>query len=136
MTLNLQKLIQKVADSAFPIEGYRTNEAKFESLEKGKRVVENILAAIQAKLIAGESVKLVGFGIFKVNLVPERQGRNPKTGHNITIKATKRLRFIAGKTLKDAVNEVEKPNPVNPLPKTQQIKPQSKPTAPNPKKKK
>jgi len=42
-----------------------------------------------------------------VKSVPERQGVNPRTGKPMTIKATKRIRFSAGKTLKEAVNGVD-----------------------------
>lgn len=60
--------------------------------------------SIEATLKAGDSITLVGFGSFAVKDRPERRGRNPQTGREITIAATKIPGFKAGKGLKDAVN--------------------------------
>ncbi|TCM61897.1 DNA-binding protein HU-beta [Acinetobacter calcoaceticus] len=49
-------------------------------------------------------VALIGFGTFKVTDRAARVGRNPKTGEEIQIKASKVPTFKAGKALKDAVN--------------------------------
>jgi nucleoid DNA-binding protein len=49
-------------------------------------------------------VTLVGFGTFKVNKRKARKGRNPATGEEIKITAKKVPKFVAGKSLKDAVN--------------------------------
>lgn len=56
-------------------------------------------------LKSGGELALVGFGTFKVTDRAERNGRNPKTGETIVIKASKVPSFKAGKGLKDAVNE-------------------------------
>jgi nucleoid DNA-binding protein len=48
---------------------------------------------------------LVGFGTFKVISRKGRTGRNPKTGEAIMIKARNVAKFVAGKRLKDAVEE-------------------------------
>ena len=53
---------------------------------------------------AGSQVSLVGFGTFTVKQRAARQGRNPRTGETIQIKASKVPGFKAGKALKDAVN--------------------------------
>jgi DNA-binding protein HU-beta len=45
----------------------------------------------------------VGFGSFKVIKRKARKGRNPLTGEEIMIKATKAPKFTPGKALKDAV---------------------------------
>jgi DNA-binding protein HU-beta len=50
------------------------------------------------------SISLVGFGTFQVRKRAARQGRNPRTGATIKIKASKIPSFKAGKALKDAVN--------------------------------
>ena len=47
---------------------------------------------------------LVGFGSFYVGRRTARQGRNPRTGAAIKIRAAKVPKFRAGKALKDAVN--------------------------------
>ncbi len=48
-------------------------------------------------------VTLVGFGTFSKSRRKARKGRNPQTGEAIKIKASKTVKFKAGKTLKDAV---------------------------------
>jgi DNA-binding protein HU-beta len=50
-----------------------------------------------------EKVTLIGFGTFSKGQRKARQGRNPKTGEAIKIKASKTVKFKAGKKLKDAV---------------------------------
>ena len=68
------------------------------------RAVESTLSAISSTLAKGGSVALVGFGTFTVKQRAARTGRNPKTGAEIQIPATKVPGFKAGKALKDAVN--------------------------------
>jgi len=46
---------------------------------------------------------LAGFGSFIVSERKERQGRNPQTGETMTIKASKAVRFRAGKALKESL---------------------------------
>ena len=46
---------------------------------------------------------LAGFGSFIVSERKERQGRNPQTGETMTIKASKTVRFKAGKALKESL---------------------------------
>jgi DNA-binding protein HU-beta len=58
---------------------------------------------VTAALKKGEKVSLVGFGTFRVGKRAARKGRNPQTGKEITIKASKVPKFKAGKALKDAV---------------------------------
>ena len=52
-----------------------------------------------------EKVQIVGFGAFETKVRAERMGRNPKTGEDIPIPATKVPAFKAGKALKDAVDK-------------------------------
>lgn len=59
---------------------------------------------VTAALKKGDKVSLVGFGTFSVNKRAARKGRNPQTGKEITIRASKVPKFKAGKALKDAVN--------------------------------
>ena len=56
-------------------------------------------------LKSGDKVQLVGFGTFEVSERAARTGRNPQTGAEIKIKASKAPKFKAGKALKDAVNK-------------------------------
>lgn len=59
---------------------------------------------VSEELTKGSSVSLVGFGTFDVGTRAARKGRNPKTGEEIEIKASKSPKFKAGKALRDLVN--------------------------------
>jgi len=50
-------------------------------------------------------VQLVGFGAFKSDKRAARTGRNPATGAEIKIPASKTVKFVAGKVFKDSVNK-------------------------------
>ncbi len=62
-----------------------------------------ILEIIQDELAAGNKLTLTGFGTFSVSQRKARTGRNPRTGAEIKIPATKVAQFKPGKVLKDAV---------------------------------
>ena len=64
--------------------------------------------AVTATLKKGDKVTLVGFGTFSVSKRAARVGRNPQTGKEIKIAASKVPAFKAGKGLKQAVNVVKK----------------------------
>ena len=66
--------------------------------------VEATIKAIQDAVISGEKVQLVGFGTFEVAERAARMGRNPQTGAEMAIPASKAPKFKAGKAFKDAVN--------------------------------
>ena len=68
------------------------------------RAFDSALEHLAGALAKGESVQLVDFGNFTVSNRAERSGRNPSTGEPMTIKASKAVKFTAGKSLKDAVN--------------------------------
>jgi DNA-binding protein HU-beta len=59
---------------------------------------------VTGALKKGGKVSLVGFGSFEVSKRGARKGRNPRTGAEIKIKASKVPRFRPGRSLKDAVN--------------------------------
>ncbi len=61
------------------------------------------IGAIEAAVKAGEKVQLIGFGTFEVKERAARKGRNPKTGAEIVVPASKRIVFSAGKAFKDSV---------------------------------
>ena len=67
--------------------------------------VEALFETIQEALKAGEKVQVIGFGNFEVRERAARKGRNPQTGKEIKIKASKVPAFKAGKALKDAVKK-------------------------------
>ncbi len=66
--------------------------------------VDATFDSITATLKSGGDVKLVGFGAFSVTNRAAREGRDPRTGKPVKIKASKAPKFSAGKGLKDAVN--------------------------------
>jgi DNA-binding protein HU-beta len=68
------------------------------------RSLDATVDTIKKALKKGDTVSLVGFGTFKVGKRAARNGRNPRTGATIKIKAAKVPKFSAGKGLKDAVN--------------------------------
>ena len=68
------------------------------------RALDATVETIKKALKKGDTVSLVGFGTFKVGKRAARNGRNPRTGETIKIKAAKVPKFSAGKGLKDAVN--------------------------------
>jgi DNA-binding protein HU-beta len=68
------------------------------------RAIDAVIETIKKALKKGDDVTLVGFGTFTVRKRAARQGRNPKTGEVLKIKASKNPAFKAGKALKDAVN--------------------------------
>jgi nucleoid DNA-binding protein len=71
--------------------------------KEAQAAVDCFVDAITKALKKGQQVTLVGFGTFKVVKRKARKGRNPQTGAEIKIGASKAPKFVAGKALKDAV---------------------------------
>lgn len=67
------------------------------------RAIDAMIEAVTETLEKDESVTLVGFGTFSVRDRAARIGRNPQTGAEIQIAASKLPAFKAGKLLKDAL---------------------------------
>jgi DNA-binding protein HU-beta len=70
---------------------------------QAKQVLESILAQTTKILKKEGRFALAGLGAFEVVKRAKRNGRNPRTGEPVTIKAHKAVRFRPSKTLKDAV---------------------------------
>ena len=66
-------------------------------------VVDGIIDAIVSTLKKGDEVSIAGLGIFSVKARAARMARNPKTGEQVKVAATKVPKFRAAKALKDAV---------------------------------
>ncbi|KFM99741.1 HU family DNA-binding protein [Bacillus clarus] len=66
-------------------------------------VVQTVVESITNTLAVGEKVQLIGFGTFEVRERAARTGRNPQTGEEMQIAASKVPAFKAGKELKEAV---------------------------------
>jgi len=62
-------------------------------------MVDNIVKDVKK----GNKVTLVGFGTFSLSKRKARKGRNPRTGEEIKIKASKSPKFTPGKAFKDSV---------------------------------
>ena len=90
--MNKNDLIQKLADTS----GLPKNDAA--------KAVDGVFDIIAATLKAGDEVRLTGFGVFVVATRAGGKGRNPQTGEEIDIPASKAPKFRAGKQLKEAVN--------------------------------
>ncbi|HEY8696219.1 MAG TPA: HU family DNA-binding protein [Rhizomicrobium sp.] len=90
--MNKNDLIQQLSDRS----GLAKNDAA--------KAVDGVFDIITDSLKKGDEVRLTGFGVFVVQQRAAGKGRNPQTGEEITIKASKNARFRAGKQLKDALN--------------------------------
>ena len=68
------------------------------------KALDAVLESLTEVLKGGDAVSFIGFGKFSVGDRAARAGRNPATGKEIKIAASKAAKFSAGKALKDAVN--------------------------------
>ena len=71
--------------------------------KQGGEWLDAFVDTITNLLRKGEKINITGFGIFKVADRKAREGRNPRTGETIQIKASKKPRFTPGKLLKEAI---------------------------------
>ncbi len=78
------------------------------SKAEADRTIGAVIEIVSGALKKGDSVSLVGFGSFVVRKRAARTGRNPKTGAELKIKASKVPPFKAGATLKAVVNGTKK----------------------------
>lgn len=74
------------------------------NLSDAAKCLDALTKSITESLEANNNVTLVGFGTFQVKDRVAREGRNPKTGEAIQIKACRVPSFKAGQGLKDVVN--------------------------------
>ncbi|HUA09824.1 MAG TPA: HU family DNA-binding protein [Candidatus Acidoferrales bacterium] len=83
-----------------------------EELELPRRQVADLIEAMLEKITdvlkSGDKVQLTPFGQFKVRDRAARIARNPKTGEPIKVPAKRVLKFIAGRTLKEAVGTAKR----------------------------
>ena len=91
--LNKTELVASVAEKA----GITKKDAE--------KVINAVFNSIEEALANNDKVQIIGFGTFEVKTREERKGRNPQTGKEITIPASKSPVFKAGKGLKDVVNK-------------------------------
>jgi DNA-binding protein HU-beta len=74
------------------------------SKKDATKAVDAVFDAISDALQSGDKVQLVGFGNFEVRDRQARKGRNPQTGEEIEIAASRTPAFKPGKSLKDLVS--------------------------------
>jgi len=91
--MNKTELVNAVAESS-----------ELSKKDAGK-AVDAVFETIMDSLSDGEKVQIIGFGNFEVRDRAARKGRNPQTGEEIQIPASKVPAFRAGKALKDAVKK-------------------------------
>ncbi|MDR0571251.1 MAG: HU family DNA-binding protein [Rickettsiales bacterium] len=65
--------------------------------------VDSFLDVVKCGLLKGDKVTLIGFGTFDVIDTKEKTGRNPRTGKELKIPASKKVKFIVGKILKEEI---------------------------------
>jgi DNA-binding protein HU-beta len=79
------------------------DKAKLKKVD-AEKAVNAFLETVSETLKSGEKIIFTGFGSFEVTDRAAKEGRNPKTGEKMQIKASKAARFKAGKALRDALN--------------------------------
>lgn len=72
---------------------------------ESKKAVNAFLCSLEEILRKGESVNFIGFGKFYVNERQARVGYNPQTGKKLDIPAKQVVRFSAGESLQETVNQ-------------------------------
>ena len=75
------------------------------SKKDAEKALSAVIESVEEALVEGDKVQLIGFGTFEVKDRAARTGRNPQTGKEIKIAASRNPVFKAGKALKDAVNK-------------------------------
>lgn len=70
---------------------------------QSEEVIEAIISGITNTLKRGDEVSIAGLGIFAVKARAARMARNPKTGEQVKVAATRVVKFRPAKALKDTV---------------------------------
>ena len=77
-------------------------EAKL-TRKDAEQAVNTVLNSISNALAEGDKVSIAGFGVFEVRERAAHPGRNPRTGEECLIPASRVVKFTPGKALKEAV---------------------------------
>jgi len=80
------------------------SEATELSKDKAGAAVEAVIKHIETTMKNGSEVRIPGFGTFKVSNRKARKARNPQTGVEMMLKASRVPKFQASKNLKDMLN--------------------------------
>lgn len=84
------------------------NSGDISSKAAAGRILDTVISSITSGLRSDGQVQLIGFGSFSVKKRAKRKGRNPRTGEEITIKASKTVGFKCGKSLKETISKPKK----------------------------
>jgi len=102
-----KKASKKAAKPKLPMNRALLAEPVAKELGTSKAAADRALSAVLGSIRKGlkkhGKVSVVGFGAFEVRKRKARKGRNPQTGEQIKIRASKSVAFRAGKPLKDAM---------------------------------
>ena len=90
--MNKDQIIERVAEEV----GISKSQAT--------KAVKSMFDGIITSLRQGDKVSVSGFGTFDISSRKARTGRNPQTGEEIQIAASKEPKFKAGKAFKEALN--------------------------------
>ena len=91
--MNKKQLMSKIATTL--------NQSKADA----ERTFDSITSLILDCLKSDEQVKIAGFGTYKVAKRKARIGRNPRTGEQIQIAASQKVKFLPAKALKEMFNK-------------------------------
>ena len=73
------------------------------SKKQSEQMLGDLEGQITKHLKKGDRIRIGGLGILQVRKRAARMGRNPATGEQIQIKASKKVAFRAAKELKEAI---------------------------------
>ena len=91
--MNKKQLVGKISSSM--------NLSKVDAERQFDGITEIILNCLKGD----EQVKIAGFGTYKVAKRKARVGRNPRTGEQIQIAASQKVKFLPAKALKEMFNK-------------------------------
>jgi DNA-binding protein HU-beta len=103
-----------------------------DSKKEAARAVDIVFDSIVRNISKGEDVMINDFGKFKKVDRAARKGRNPFTGETIQIKASKKVRFLPAKALKEVISGTRKLEAAPKPPVKVVAKPAAKPAAKKP----
>ncbi len=92
-----RELIEKALEAA------RNTHDRAMTLADMGTALDSLCEVAAAELLGGGEVPLPGIGKLKAKPTAARKGRNPRTGEALDIPAGKRVFFVSGKDLKEAL---------------------------------
>jgi DNA-binding protein HU-beta len=79
------------------------DKANLATLAQAEAAYEGLFTVLADTLKKGDGVSISGFGGFKVVQRKARKCRNPRTGQEIQVPASKAVKFTPGKALKESL---------------------------------